>query len=190
MLKNPTSIFKLEEDVPDIQPNNSQFLHLSVEPLTAGIFTDVLFFAIKDNPMIGQINLSAFCCTIKFDIRPNIVRFNRMVVDATETIAVSASNNSCITIFWKFNDVGNALKYFKISKLYGYIKPMSEDIVKFTLTPKTVVDIGPFLLEVVVRGLILPVVVLYLFYIQHRFLTKNVNVGGLFIRVPLNYPPR
>lgn len=154
MLKNPSTVFKLDEDMIVIQPNNSQFIRVDVLPLIECIYTDVLYLSIKDNPKIEQINLMATACTVKVEIQPNNVRFNRMVIDATKTMEVILTNYSYITIFWKFNDVGNALKYFIISKLCGYVKPMCEDVIRFTLTPKIVVDIGPFLLDVMVRDLI------------------------------------
>lgn len=136
----------MQYDTVVVQPNASQFVEVTAKPREAGIFTDQLLLAIEDNPRIEKINLSCKACTLNFKVLPKVVRFNRMVINATETVKITLENRSFITVFWKFCDVGIALKYFKISKLHGYIKPVTGIQVEFTLTPKMVGDIGPFTL--------------------------------------------
>lgn len=147
-MKNPSSVFLIKNDNFTINPNGSEFIEIVAWPQEEGVYHDQLLVAIENNPKILQINLQCRAGKVHFVINPSIVRFNRMVINATETVNVSLVNNSLITIFWKFLDVGIALKYFRISRLHGYIKPKSSLQVEFTLTPKSVGDIGPFRLIV------------------------------------------
>lgn len=133
-----------------IPPNSSIFVDVTAVPVEDGVFNDTLLLAIKNNPRIEQIPMSCRGCFICFNIDPVIIRYNRLVVNATETKNLILNNRSLIPLFWKFMDVGHALKYFKISQLYGYLKPNCSFSIDFKLTPKFVADIEPFLLEIYV----------------------------------------
>lgn len=146
-LLKQTLIFRFETETVSIPPAHSKSVVTYTTPYENEETKDELVMSIKDNPKIERIKLLCKGCSVDVRLTPEKLTFKRMIVDVTESKTVVLENKTPVSLFWKFSDIGNALKYFKISQVGGYMKPSKKEEIIFTLTPKMVGDIEPILLE-------------------------------------------
>lgn len=135
--------YQLQPNVCQIEPNNSQYVVVNAIPNTLGQNYNKMFIIIKDNPKVEIIDFVCKGCELKFDLSSRKIVFERVQLDTLVKKHLDLLNNSEIPLLWKFDHFDNVLTKINIIPLSGRIKPNSKNEVTFSYMSKTVEDIKP-----------------------------------------------
>lgn len=130
-----------------IKPDENQFLVVSAKPKKLGIHFAKLQLIIKENPAVETIDLACIGCNLIFDITPQIIYFERVIINTCVQKTLILKNKSLVPLNWKFTNLNLFSKKYHIQTTYGYIKPCESVNVVIEYMSDTVEEVPKKLLE-------------------------------------------
>lgn len=104
-----------------VQPNTMEVLRISAIPIANKSTDNQLLISIKNNPKVEIINLTSECCKLEFSVTPQLIQFERVLINRAETKSLFLENESLVPISWEFTQTEGILQHFNLSQLMGYI---------------------------------------------------------------------
>lgn len=127
----PITPFILGEEKLIIKKEETKSLQVYAFPNRSVEYRDELICLIQDNPTPIQINLSCKGCEPKLEVEPDLLEFEKLIVNQASTKTIRLRNVGEVPCSWTFSVPNNTVipPQFKFSSLNGTIEKKQEQVI-------------------------------------------------------------